>query len=130
MRRLFTPSLLVLCLVAVSVLPAVAQSLFDRPWMVQATPAAVQALLDGGTAVNARDEHGAAPLHFAASNANPAVVALLLDRGGGGKCANRVGRDAFAFGGGVQRESGGGGAAAGPGGSGECAGRAGPDALA
>ena len=82
MYRRFTPSLLVLCLVAGTAPSVFAQSLVDGRWMSQATPADIQALLDRGAAVNARDEHGWTPLHLAARyNANPTVATLLLDRG-------------------------------------------------
>ncbi len=80
MRSLLTRRLLALCLVAVFAQPAFAQSLLDWDWMKQATPAAVQALLDRGANVNARAEYGVTPLHLAPSNENPAAVALLLDR--------------------------------------------------
>ena len=80
--RLFTLTLLTLCVAVVSARPAVAQSLLDREWLGQATPAAVQALLDRGADPRARDQDGWTPLHLAARyNKTPAVVALLLDRG-------------------------------------------------
>ena len=82
MLSLLTRSLVVLCLAAVSVPPAIAQSLLDSDWVKQATPAAVQALLDRGADPNARSNGDPTPLHWAALlNENPAVVALLLDRG-------------------------------------------------
>ena len=81
MPRLFTPSLLILCLAVVSARPAAAQSLLDGEWMAQATPAAVQARLDQGASPTARASTGMTPLHWAARNKNPAVAALLLDRG-------------------------------------------------
>ena len=91
MRRFFIRSLLSLCLVAASVLPASAQSLLDREWMAQATPAKVQALL-GRTDVNARTEGGDTPLLLAAaSNKDPAVAALLIDRGANINARNRIG---------------------------------------
>ena len=82
MRQLSPLSLVVLGLVAVLARPAFAQSLLDNRWISKATPAAVQALLDRGAEVNARNESGYTPLHGAAQqNENPAVLALLLDRG-------------------------------------------------
>ena len=80
--RLFTLTLLTLCVAVVSARPAVAQSLLDREWLGRATPAQVQMLLDRGADLTARDQHGGTPLHYAAMrNKTPAVVALLLDRG-------------------------------------------------
>ena len=82
MHRLLTASFLVLCLAMASARPAVAQSLLNREWMAQATPAEVQALLDQGANLHVRNRDGIVPLHLAVVfNKNPAVVALLLDRG-------------------------------------------------
>ena len=82
MHQLFTPSLLALCLVVISACPAMAQSLLDMEWIAQATPAAVQAQLDRGATLTARDQNGMTPLHGAARyNATPAAVQAQLDRG-------------------------------------------------
>ena len=56
--------------------------LLDADWMAQATPAAVQAMLDHGAEVNARTQFGETPLHAAARhNDNLVVISQLLDRG-------------------------------------------------
>ena len=60
--------------------PVPAQSLLLLEWS-EMTPAALQALLDQGAAVDERDPDSRTPLYRAARSANPAVVALLLDRG-------------------------------------------------
>ena len=94
MHRFFVRGLLSLYF-TVGFAPSVpGQSLLDAQWMAEATPAAVQALLDQGTKVNARDWDGVGftPLHRAARhNKNPAVVALLLDRGADAKLRDREG---------------------------------------
>ena len=59
--------------------PVAAQSVLN--WS-DATLAEVQTRLDQGAGVNVRGVHGNTPLHWVAPhNANPAVMALLLDRG-------------------------------------------------
>ena len=61
--------------------PVSARSLLGLNWS-EAPPAAIQALLDQGAEATVRDRAGTTPLHFAAgANRNPAVAALLLDRG-------------------------------------------------
>ena len=76
MHRLFPLILLVLCLA-----------------MVSARPAAVQAQLDRGADLTARNEHGMTPLHEAAGfSTTPAVVALLLDRGADPKARDKDGK--------------------------------------
>ena len=80
MRRLIILTLVGLA--AVAARPVTAQSLHDDINLLKATPAAVQALLDRGADIHARDKYGATPLRRAARfNRIPAVTALLLDRG-------------------------------------------------
>ena len=83
MHEIVTAGLGVLGLALVLASSALAQEGWDDVvnWS-RATPAAVQERLDSGAAVNARDEHGNTPLHWAArENAPLAVMALLLDGG-------------------------------------------------
>ncbi|MCE2487943.1 MAG: ankyrin repeat domain-containing protein [Desulfurellaceae bacterium] len=81
--------------------------------MAQATPAAVQAMLDHGAYPNVQDEHGWTPLHVAVEkNPDPAVVALLLNHGAHPNARTQFGetplrRDALARGGAAQRQLGG-----------------------
>ena len=79
MQRFWLWMLLVGGLTVGPVRPAVAQSLFDLK-LFEATPTEVRARLEQGAAINARNQVGGTPLHSAATNENPAVVALLLDR--------------------------------------------------
>ena len=48
--------------------------------MAAKTPA-IAALLDGGAELNARESHGATPLHFAVLHGRVAAAARLIDRG-------------------------------------------------
>lgn len=57
----------------------------------EATPAAVQALLDRGADPIARDGIGETPLHWAAVYNGPAVVSLLLDPGADAKFCDKEG---------------------------------------
>ena len=45
------------------------------------TPAIIGVLVGSGAEVNARDERGATPLHWAAGWNTPAVIRVLLDAG-------------------------------------------------
>lgn len=47
----------------------------------QATTAVLKLLLDCGVSVDARDEHGYTPLHFAVRANREDMVQLLLERG-------------------------------------------------
>ena len=84
MHRLVNHGLAMLGLAAIVASPTLAQEGWgDEDWWQQATLADVQERLDQGAAANARDAATRTPLHEAArSNDNPAVLALLLDRGG------------------------------------------------
>ena len=55
--------------------------LCDYDWWSTATEADVQAELDAGADVMARNEDGGTPLHYAAMNGNPEVVERLLELG-------------------------------------------------
>ena len=93
MRHFFVRSLLGLCLATGSAFPAHAQSLLDAEWMAASPSAAVQALLNQGANLKARDLFGRTPLHLASGfNKTPAVTALLLDRGAEVNTRDQLGR--------------------------------------
>ena len=82
MYRLLTAGLWVLGVAVGGAAAALAQEGWADLLWGQATLAAVQERLDRGADLAARDESGHTPLHVAARfNENPAVAALLLDRG-------------------------------------------------
>ena len=67
-------------------------NLCDYDWWKTATEANVQAELDGGADVMARDKFGQTPLHSAASRGTPANLQALLDAG-----ADVMARDKYGF---------------------------------
>ena len=56
-------------------------NLCDRDWWATATEADVQAELDGGADVTARNEYGHTPLLWAAELGTPAIIQALLAAG-------------------------------------------------
>jgi len=67
--------------------------------LLQATEAGdivqMQALLDKGAEVNARNAHGWTPLHVAAAGGDPAVIALLLQHGADVHAQSHIGTTAL-----------------------------------
>ena len=69
--------------------------LCDWNWVRTATPADVQAELDGGADVMARDEDGNTPLHWAAKciyGCKPGAIQALLAAGADAKAKNKKGK--------------------------------------
>jgi len=71
--------------------PSLNDWLMDDFWKT-ATSTDVQSLLDQGAAINAQDEFGKTPLHFAAANSTPSVVILLLTKGADVSAADMSGK--------------------------------------
>ena len=64
-------------------------NLCDNSWWETATEADVQAELDGGSCVMARDHVGMTPLHWAALHDAPASIQALLAAGADAKAKNK-----------------------------------------
>ena len=67
-------------------------NLCDRVWWRTATEVDVQAELDGGADVMARDKYGHTPLHWAAEHGTPANTQALLDAGADAKAKDKNGK--------------------------------------
>ena len=67
-------------------------NLCDDDWWKTATEVDVQAELDGGADVIARDEYGHTPLHWAAQHGTPANTQALLDANADAKVKNEKGK--------------------------------------
>ena len=70
-------------------------NLCDRDWWKTATEAKVQAELDGGADVMARNKYSWTPLHSAADcvySCKPGVIQALLDAGADAKAKNKEGK--------------------------------------
>ena len=66
---------------------------WDAASLARMTVEELAACLDAGADPKARDELGATPLHWAASNnENPAVIAALLEAGADLKARDKLGR--------------------------------------
>jgi ankyrin repeat protein len=79
-QHLLVGTLAIACLVG-SIGSADCDKLCDRDWWKTATAADVQAELDAGAEVTARDQYGSTPLHEAAGNGSAEGIQALLDAG-------------------------------------------------
>ena len=70
-------------------------NLCDRVWWRTATEVDVQAELDGGADVMARNYIGWTPLHYAAWNGTPANIQALLDANADAKVKNEKGKTRY-----------------------------------
>ena len=66
--------------------------LCDYDWWKTATEADVQAELDAGVDVMARDKNGQTPLYEAAQSGTPANIQALLDANADAKAKNKEGK--------------------------------------
>ena len=67
-------------------------NLCESFWWKTATMADVQAELDAGADVMARDEDGSTPLHWAAELGSPANIQALIAAGADAKVKNKEGK--------------------------------------
>ena len=67
-------------------------NLCDSVWWQSAKKADVQAELDAGADVMARNKYGGTSLHYAANYGTPANVQALLDAGADAKAKNKDGK--------------------------------------
>ena len=72
-------------------------NLCDNSWWETATEADVQAELDGGSCVMARDHVGMTPLHWAALHDAPASIQALLAAGADAKAKDKDGETPWAL---------------------------------
>jgi len=77
--------------------------LCDNNWWSTATEVDVQAELDGGADLMARDKYGDTPLHKAASSGNPANIKALLEAGADIKAQSKSGQTALNYSAGSRR---------------------------
>jgi len=80
----FVRPILIIALLAIPALPAYAQTcteLCSEEFWKTATKDDVVTLLDAGVNVNARNESGLTPLHFATSVGNADIIKLLIEAG-------------------------------------------------
>ena len=84
------------CLVG-SVGLADCDKLCDRDWWKIATAADVQAELDAGADVAARDQYGSTPLHEAAGNGSAEGIKVLLDAGADPKVKDGLNKEPWLY---------------------------------
>lgn len=85
-------AIIALMLMTGSQVAAECVNLCDRDWWKTATEADVQAGLNDGADVMARNKHGTTPLHWAAEFGTPEVIQALLDAGADVMARNKSGR--------------------------------------
>ena len=71
--------------------------LCDRDWWKTATAADVQAELDVGAGVTARDQYGSTPLHEAAGHGSAEGIQALLDAGADPKVKDGLNKELWLY---------------------------------
>ena len=71
--------------------------LCDRNWWKTATKADVQAELDAGADVTARDQYGSTPLHEAAGHGSAEGIQALLDAGADPKVKDSLNKEPWLY---------------------------------
>ena len=71
--------------------------LCDRDWWKTATAADVQAELDAGAEVTARDQYGSTPLHEAAGHGSAEGIQALLDAGADPKVKDGLNKEPWLY---------------------------------
>ena len=90
-------AIIALLLTIASQAEADCDKLCDRDWWKTATAADVQAELDAGADVTARDQYGSTPLHEAAGNGSAKGIQALLDAGADPKVKDGLNKEPWLY---------------------------------